>query len=99
MLTELSTVQLYDTYITNFKNAEQFTYEYFPFFDHAYRVLRTGGIFTYYSSEVSEFSPVHLQALQTAGFSDIQKKICKISPPDDCLYWKNKTMIAPIIRK
>ena len=71
----------------------------FPFFEHAYRVLKKGGIFTYYSSEVSDFSPQHLQLLQSAGFSNIQKKVCAVNPPDDCLYWKSKTMIAPIIRK
>lgn len=70
-----------------------------PFFEHAYRVLKKGGIFTYYSSEVSDFSPQHLQLLQTAGFSDIQKKVCAVNPPDDCLYWKSKTMIAPIVKK
>ncbi len=90
---------LYDTYLTNFECEEQFVYEYFPFFEHAYRVLKKGGIFTYYSSEVSDFSPKHLQLLQTTGFSNIQKKVCTLNTPDDCLYWKSKTMIAPIVKK
>jgi len=89
---------LFDTYSPNFENEEQFECE-FPFFEHAYRILKKGGVFTYYSSEVSDFSPQHLQLLQTAGFSNIEKKICAVNTPDDCLYWKSKTMIAPIVKK
>ncbi|MCW5212199.1 class I SAM-dependent methyltransferase, partial [Desulfobulbus sp. TB] len=89
---------LFDTYPPTFENEEQFQCQ-FPFFEHAYRVLKKGGVFTYYSSEVSDFSPQHLQLLQTAGFSNIQKKVCAVNPPADCLYWKSKTMIAPIVKK
>lgn len=90
---------LYDTYITNFDEPDQFTYEYFPFFEHAYRVLREGGVFTYYSSEISDFSAKHRQTLKDTGFSYIEKTICSITPPSDCLYWKNDTIVAPIIKK
>ncbi len=62
-------------------------------------VFKKGGIFTYFSYEASDFSPQHLQSLQTAGFSNIQKKVCALNTPDECVYWKSKTMIAPIVRK
>ena len=90
---------LFDTYITSFEDADQFTYAHFPFLEHAYRVLRKGGIFTYFSSEIDEYSPIHLKALQDTGFSSIEKKICPMSPPADCLYWKSDTIVAPIIKK
>ena len=90
---------LFDIYITSFEDADQFTYAHFPFLEHAYRVLRKGGIFTYFSSEIDEYSPIHLKALQDTGFSSIEKKICPMSPPADCLYWKSDTIVAPIIKK
>lgn len=90
---------LYDTYITSFDDAAQFTYEYFPFFKDAYRILRKGGIFTYYSSEISDFSPDHIKMLKDTGFSSIDKVICPVTPPSDCLYWKSDTIIAPIVKK
>jgi len=86
---------LFDTYPLTEAQVE----DDFSFFEHAYRVLKKGGIFTYFSGEVSDFPPQHLQLLQTAGFSDIQKKVCAVNPPDDCLYWKSKTIIAPIAKK
>lgn len=87
---------LLDTYVPG-EREEQFYC--FPFFEHAYRILRKGGIFTYFSYEASDFSPQHLQLLQSAGFSDIRKKVCALDTPDECVYWKSKTMIAPIVRK
>jgi guanidinoacetate N-methyltransferase len=89
---------LFDSYPFDFECEEEFECD-FPFFEHAYRILKKGGIFTYYSSEVLDFSPQHLQLLQSVGFSNIQKKVCAVNPPDDCLYWKSKTMIAPIVKK
>ena len=69
------------------------------FFDHAYRLLKKGGIFTYYSDEETDFSYQHLQKLHAAGFRNIQKQICAVNPSKDCLYWKSKTIVAPIIIK
>ena len=69
------------------------------FFEHAHRLLKRGGIFTYYSEEASDFSPHHLQLLHDAGFTDIQKQVCPVNPPADCLYWKEKSMLAPIVIK
>jgi len=72
---------------------------HFPFFKHAHRLLKKDGIFTYYSSEVDDFSPFHLEQLRLAGFNSIEKSICRVDPPKDCLYWNSKTILVPIIRK
>ena len=89
---------LFDTYPLDFKNEEDMECK-FPFFDHAYRLLKKDGVFTYYSSEATDFPPKHFQLLTNAGFTNIQKKICPVNPPPDCLYWKSSTMIAPIVIK
>jgi len=70
-----------------------------PFFAEAYRLLKTGGIFTYFSCEVNDYSPEHLKLLHDAGFQDIQKEVVPVSPPTDCVYWENDTMMTPIVRK
>ena len=74
---------------------------HYPFFQHAYRILKPGGIFTYYSDEATDFSPEHLERLQSAGFEMIESQLCAVDPPEDCLYWsyEDKTLLVPIIRK
>jgi guanidinoacetate N-methyltransferase len=72
---------------------------HFSFFENAYRLLKRGGVFTYYSSEETDFSSQHLQKLHAAGFKNIQKKVCAVNPSEDCLYWKSKTIVAPIVIK
>lgn len=69
------------------------------FFGHAHRLLKPGGVFTYFSDEIDGFSPRHLEALHNAGFRDVQGEVCKVNTPDDCLYWKAKTILVPIVRK
>ena len=72
---------------------------HFPFFKHAYRLLKKNGIFTYYSSEVDNFSDFHIKQLQLAGFMNIKKRLCQVDPPKDCLYWNSKTIMVPIVNK
>lgn len=72
---------------------------HFPFFVEAYRILKKGGVFTYYSDEPFELSDHHILALQEAGFNDINYSICEVNPPVDCEYWKHKSIVAPIIKK
>ena len=69
------------------------------FFREAYRLLKKGGILTYYSGEAEDFSPQHEEALREAGFRDIQKEVCEVNPPEGCLYWQEKTLMVPIIFK
>jgi len=87
---------LFDTY----PEIEQMSGKnHFFFFKEAYRLLKRGGIFTYYSDEATGFSKTHLQRLNDAGFTDIKFNPCKINPPEDCNYWNKKSIIAPIIIK
>ncbi|HEX2792775.1 MAG TPA: class I SAM-dependent methyltransferase [Candidatus Paceibacterota bacterium] len=72
---------------------------HFPFFAEAYRLLAPGGILTYYSDEATEFSEAHRDALWTAGFRSIGKRICPVLPPEGCEYWTERTLLAPIVTK
>ncbi len=74
-------------------------FHFFPFFKEAYRLLKKGGIFTYFSDEAKKFSPRHLRALKSAGFKKINYKLCKVNPPKSCRYWKEKTIVVPIVVK
>lgn len=72
---------------------------HFPFFNEAFRLLKSGGIFTYYSDEVDSFSLEHLEFLKEAGWSEPDARICPVTPPPECKYWKAKTILAPILIK
>lgn len=89
---------LFDTYPLSDLELYQNHFNFFPF---AYKKLKSGGIFTYYSDEIKDFGKVHIQKLKKAGFKlkNIKSKITKVEPPRDCQYWKAKTILAPIIIK
>lgn len=89
---------LFDTYPLTEEEVYQ---NHFNFFDVAYRKLKKGGIFTYYSDEITDFGKVHLRKLQSAGFvpENIKKKLTHIKPPKDCEYWKADTILSPIVQK
>ena len=74
-------------------------FQFFPFFEEAFRLLKDDGIFTYFSDEAKGISPKHKKLLQKAGFKNIKFRICKVNPPKTCEYWKHKTIIVPIVRK
>ena len=67
----------------------------------AYRLLRPGGVFTYFSDEPTQFRPEHLRMLTDAGFdrANIGSEIVEVSPPPECEYWKSDTIVAPIVVK
>ena len=89
---------LFDTYPLN---AEEVHINHFPFFRHAHRLLKAGGVLTYYSDEARTLSAAHREQLRQAGFGDddIDWRICKVNPPLGCEYWEEKTLLAPIVRK
>ncbi len=89
---------LFDTYPLTEKELYQNHFNFFPF---AFKKLKKGGVFTYYSDEIKSFSKVHLKKLQEVGFQKINigSRICKVNPPKDCEYWKAKTILSPIIIK
>jgi len=69
------------------------------FFKDSHRLLKKGGILTYYSNEVDNFSPQHLQKVKEAGFTSIEYKIIQVNPPETCEYWIPTTTICPRITK
>jgi len=74
-------------------------FHFFPFFKEAFRLLKKGGVFTYFSDEPLGFSKQHLDKLESSGFKKIDSRICKVNPPETCRYWKHKTILTPIITK
>ncbi len=89
---------LFDTYPLSDKELYQNHFFFFPF---AYKKLKKGGVFTYYSDEIKKFGKVHLEKLKESGFKNenINCGVCKVSPPKNCEYWKVDTMLVPIIIK
>lgn len=74
-------------------------FQFFPFFNEAFRLLKDDGVFTYFSDESLAISNKHLKELRAAGFKSIKFEVCKVKPPKDCIYWKHNTIIAPIVKK
>jgi len=74
-------------------------FQFSPFFKEAFRLLKDNGVFTYFSDEPLKISAVHKKLLIDTGFKNIKFEIVKVKPPEDCLYWKYKTIITPIIMK
>lgn len=87
---------LFDTYPLT---EEEIHGNHFWFFEEAFRLLKKGGVLTYYSDEVKNFSPNHMHKLQYAGFKEINLDIVRVNPPADCQYWQHNTIVAPIIVK
>lgn len=87
---------LFDTYPLS---EDEIHSNHFPFFAEAFRLLKNNGILTYYSDEAYDFSEKHKEKLHAAGFTDIKKEVCQVEPPQSCLYWKDKTIVAPIVKK
>lgn len=71
------------------------------FFDEAHRLLKPGGVLTYYSDEATGFRPPHMERLVNAGFREenIGFQVCEVNPPENCEYWQDPTIIAPIVTK
>lgn len=67
----------------------------------AYRVLRKGGVLTYFSDEPDRFRRNHFDTLLAAGFraENIDGKLIDVKPPADCKYWNVPTILAPIVIK
>ncbi len=89
---------LFDTYPIK---EEEMIGPHMYFFKEAFRLLKDNGVLTYYSDEATHLSPSHVQRLIDAGFkkADIDFEICPVEPPANCEYWKDSTIVVPIIRK
>jgi SAM-dependent methyltransferase len=83
----------YDTYPTS-DDSFVLTRIPFPeeFFPVAARLLRPGGVFTYYSNEIDSLSRWHQRHL-LQQFSRFSVGIVRgLEPPEDCYYWWAPTM-------
>lgn len=89
---------LFDTYPLD---SDEWAGPHLLFFAEGYRLLRPGGILTYYSNEPREITGRHREALLAAGFCDrdIAWDIVPVEPPDDCEYWSQPTIVAPRVRR
>ena len=89
---------LFDTYPIK---EEEMIGPHMFFFEEAHRLLKLGGVLTYYSDEATGLSLSHIQRLVDAGFDkkDINYEICEVTPPTDCEYWQSDTIVVPIIKK
>lgn len=67
----------------------------------AYRKLKPGGIFTYFSDEIHRFKDRHLQQLLKAGFhkNNITGVVVPVKPPKNCQYWNAQSILAPVVVK
>lgn len=89
---------LFDTYPLT---EEQIHSNHFWFFKEAFRLLKPGGVLTYYSDEVDSFAEKHMLKLVEAGFKseNIRSEVCQVQPPADCEYWQHNTILVPIVTK
>ncbi|MEK6963865.1 MAG: class I SAM-dependent methyltransferase [Nanoarchaeota archaeon] len=87
---------LFDTYPLSEKEIHK---NHFFFFKEAHRLLKKGGVLTYYSDEARRFSKEHIQKLKEAGFRKICWESCKVNPPRRSMYWRRHTILAPLIIK
>lgn len=87
---------LFDTYPLT---ADEIHGNHFSFLGEAHRLLRPGGVLTYYSDEPTHLSPFHLTQLRAAGFFTVDAVVCDVNPPPDCEYWQAPTIVAPIVHK
>jgi len=89
---------LFDTYPIK---EEEMIGPHMFFFDEAHRLLKPGGVLTYYSDEATHLKDAHVERLVNAGFDKkgIDFEVCDVVPPKDCEYWKDTTIVVPIVRK
>jgi amino acid adenylation domain-containing protein len=88
----------FDTYPVDEWEFWQHAIEHITFAEHffpcAHRVLRPGGIFTYYTNEIDTFSRRH-QRLVLRYFESFTLSVVKsLQPPPDCNYWWADSMVA-----
>lgn len=64
------------------------------FFPVAARVLRPGGIFTWYTNEIDTLSRRHQRLIQQY-FRSFEVTVCRpLYPPEDCHYWFADSMVV-----
>jgi len=68
------------------------------FFQDAARLLKIGGVFTYFCNEVTDLMPEEYELLNELGFN-VSVEVISVPTPDDCQYWRAKTIVAPVCIK
>jgi len=86
---------LYDTYPIQAGKANLHQRD---FFSEAARLLKPGGVFTYFCNEDLDVSDEEKAILDAHGF-DVTTEQVDVPTPDDCQYWRAKTIVAPICIK
>ena len=70
---------------------------YRAFIPHAARLLRPGGVFTYYAHQAAP-GPLRDQWLLARHFSTIEEPIViDVAPTSDCQYWQQSTLLVPVV--
>lgn len=82
---------LYDTYPLKDGAANK---HHLDFFAEAARLLRPGGVFTYFCNEDVDISDEERKLLHDHGF-DVTTEQVPVPTPEDCQYWRAKTIVAP----
>ena len=78
---------------------ETLYYHDHDFFGEAYRLLKPGGLFTYFSDEASQLSREHSRALREIGFSQVSSYSIDVQPSKNCRYWQETSLVVPVIVK
>lgn len=68
------------------------------FFQDAARLLKMGGVFTYFCNEPLDLMPEEYELLNELGFN-VSVEVIPVPTPDDCQYWRAKTIVAPVCIK
>ena len=86
---------LFDAYPNSQKEWQTF---HVNFFRVANKLLKPGGIFTYFAGQSMQFSHVHLEALFDVFDSVRLYRVNGLNPPEDCDYWKLDYMVLASAR-
>ena len=65
------------------------------FFQDAARLLKQGGVFTYFSAADVDICEEQREQLDRVGFNVVHVEQCEVPTPPNCQYWRAKTMVAP----
>ena len=72
---------------------------YVPFIPKAAAHLRPGGVFTFFSGTSGKLPADHV-ALLEANFADCRfYEVTGLTPPKDCQYYRDSTMLVPVCKK
>ena len=86
---------LYDPYPTS---QDEYLSSEFNFIFHAQRLLKPGGLFTYYTC-LEESCDDYIDMVKDAGYRTGGGYSIDVDPPPDCKYWGKKRIFVPILTK